>query len=501
MSGEDNAPSDRHPRPAPDNWHALAVAHSPVMIMFTDRDGNILYVNRKFTEVTGYTLDDVRGQNPRLLKSGQTPPETYRDLWTTILAGREWEGEVINRKKNGEIYWEGMRINPIRDANGHISHFLAVKEDVSPYLHLQAALQTSQERFRIVSDLVSDYAFSVVVSGVESVQFEWWTGALQRITGYTPDELLHNWKTFFHPEDLPIARQHFEQATSGDSLRAEFRIITRGGETRWVENRLHSERISPDAARFICAGRDITREKLAMQATVESERRFRALFEASPDAIAIINPQGEFQLMNQQQAALLGFEGVVELLSAHTRLPDFVAPADRQQLADALTRLPNTRYGQERLSLQIVRRDGTLLPAEINLAAISIRQEAPAIMAITRDMTTYAAVQEALRTSREQYRIVTELVSDHAFALRTDPDGTLMFEWYTDGLEKLIGHTLEGPQALEQMLKRIHPDDLQTLENVQRICRQRDAHRHRIPSAGRQRQRNGHPAVYQTGQR
>ena len=108
-----------------------AVEHSSASIVITDVRGTIEYVNPKFVEITGYTSEEVIGQNPRLLKSGETPREAYADLWGTILAGKEWRGEFHNRKKNGELYWELASISPIWDARGRITHFVAVKEDIT----------------------------------------------------------------------------------------------------------------------------------------------------------------------------------------------------------------------------------------------------------------------------------------------------------------------------------------------------------------------------------
>src|SRR5271169_7147422 len=82
-----------------------AVEQSPASVVITDTDGNIEYVNPKFTRVTGYAPDEVLGMNPRILKSGEQPPEVYRELWETITAGREWRGEFHNRKKNGDLFW------------------------------------------------------------------------------------------------------------------------------------------------------------------------------------------------------------------------------------------------------------------------------------------------------------------------------------------------------------------------------------------------------------
>ena len=107
------------------------VEQSPATIMITDINGNIEYVNPKFTEITGYTFDEVRGLNPRVLKSGDKSPEEYEELWNTILGKKEWRGEFQNKKKNGELYWEFASISPIFNEKGQITNFIAVKEDIT----------------------------------------------------------------------------------------------------------------------------------------------------------------------------------------------------------------------------------------------------------------------------------------------------------------------------------------------------------------------------------
>ena len=117
-----------------------AVEQSPASIVITNPAGDIEYVNPKFIEVTGYTLAEVLGKNPRILKSGEMSPEAYGVLWQTIAAGKEWSGEFHNKKKNGELYWESASISPIRDLAGRVTHYVAVKEDIT------ARKQTEAER-------------------------------------------------------------------------------------------------------------------------------------------------------------------------------------------------------------------------------------------------------------------------------------------------------------------------------------------------------------------
>ncbi|MCX6164152.1 MAG: PAS domain S-box protein [Ignavibacteriae bacterium] len=108
-----------------------AIKQSPVTIVITDIKGNIEYVNPKFEEVTGYHPEEVIGQNPKVLKSGEKSSEEYKELWDTITSGKDWIGEFHNKKKNGEFYWEKASISPVKNSEGKITHFLAVKEDIT----------------------------------------------------------------------------------------------------------------------------------------------------------------------------------------------------------------------------------------------------------------------------------------------------------------------------------------------------------------------------------
>jgi diguanylate cyclase (GGDEF)-like protein/PAS domain S-box-containing protein len=109
-----------------------AVEHSPISIVITDINGNIEYVNPKFTTITGFTLDEVRGKKPAdTFGSSETLPETRAEHWQTILSGKEWHGEMLNRRKNGESYWVAVSISPIIDSNGIITHFVSINEDIT----------------------------------------------------------------------------------------------------------------------------------------------------------------------------------------------------------------------------------------------------------------------------------------------------------------------------------------------------------------------------------
>lgn len=120
----------------------LAVEQSANTIVITDVNGNIEYVNPKFTEISGYTKDEVRGKNPRILNAGTQPKEYYAEMWKTISAGNTWKGLFNNKKKNGELFWEQVTITPIKNETAEIIHFLAIKEDIT-------ALKENEQKLKI----------------------------------------------------------------------------------------------------------------------------------------------------------------------------------------------------------------------------------------------------------------------------------------------------------------------------------------------------------------
>ncbi len=121
-----------------------AVGQSPVAVVITDRNGDVEYVNPTFTRITGYELGEVRGQNPRILKSGLTPDETYKGLWSQLIAGEVWTGEFVNRRKDGMPYWARATISAMRTPAGEITHFVGVQEDVTEAREAQEALKTAK---------------------------------------------------------------------------------------------------------------------------------------------------------------------------------------------------------------------------------------------------------------------------------------------------------------------------------------------------------------------
>ena len=123
-----------------------SIEQSPSTIIITDINGNIEYVNPKFTEITGYSPEEAIGKNPRILKSGEMSEEVYKNMWETISSGEVWRGEFRNRKKNGELYWEWATMTSIKNENGVITNYIAIKEDISARKQMEADLIIAKDK-------------------------------------------------------------------------------------------------------------------------------------------------------------------------------------------------------------------------------------------------------------------------------------------------------------------------------------------------------------------
>ncbi len=124
---------------------STAVAQSNASMVITDRDGNIVFVNDAFVATTGYTRDEAIGQSPRLLQSGVTALATYQTLWQTIMAGQTWRGELQNKKKSGELYWEFATISPVLDDKGGVTHFIAIKDNITERKRQEVEIRQAKE--------------------------------------------------------------------------------------------------------------------------------------------------------------------------------------------------------------------------------------------------------------------------------------------------------------------------------------------------------------------
>jgi PAS domain S-box-containing protein len=258
---------------------STAVEQSPVSVVITDAKGAIEYVNPKFTEVTGYSTEEALGKNSRFLKSGEMSSEAYRELWLTIMAGSVWQGEFHNKKKNGELYWEHASISPVRNAQGTIISFVAVKEDITQQKQVEASLRTSEAHYRHLEahyrSLVEGipgivYVFSSTRGGI------YYSSQVTEVLGYTPEQLYAQpllWHDTIHTEDLPRVNACIHAAKEGKAFGVEYRIKDAQGHYRWFDDRSTEVRQNGDEVLIEGFVLDITERKQAEQDRLNLEKK------------------------------------------------------------------------------------------------------------------------------------------------------------------------------------------------------------------------------------
>ncbi|MDW7695200.1 PAS domain S-box protein [Flammeovirgaceae bacterium SG7u.111] len=192
-----------------------AVKYSPSAIVITDKHGVIEYVNPRFTEVTGYIPTEVIGKTPRLLKSGKQPKDFYSNLWKTIADGQLWEGEFHNKKKSGELYWERAAIGPISDKDDKITHFVAIKEDVTDKKRINEELRKKEHIYRTLVEQLPNSGVFLFDKNLEYVLAE--GPIIEQVNRKKEDfEGKHVSKTF-RPDVLEDSLARYKKALQGEA--------------------------------------------------------------------------------------------------------------------------------------------------------------------------------------------------------------------------------------------------------------------------------------------
>lgn len=216
---------------------SVALEQSANVVVITDPQGNIQYVNKAFTLTTGYLPGEVLGKNPRILKSGFQPADFYETLWRTISNGQQWQGEFRNKNKNGEVYWENATITPVKNKDGRIIRYIAIKENITGRKMAEDALKQSEEKYRSLIANIPGVIYRCAFDKDWTMHYI--SNAIEDLTGYKPEEYINNnvrsFVSIIHPDDrervndtIAIGIESFQQYS------IEYRIITSKNSVRWV---------------------------------------------------------------------------------------------------------------------------------------------------------------------------------------------------------------------------------------------------------------------------
>jgi PAS domain S-box-containing protein len=407
-------------------------------IVITDSVGTVVWANRAFSEMTGYSLEEAAGKNPRaLLKSGKHDSSFYKKMWDTIIAGNDWRGEVINRRKDGSLYDEEMTITPLRTGGTRITHFVAVKQDITERKRMEEAMASSEKRFRELANLLPQTVYETDLNG--NIIF----GNRASFDMFGIDE--NDFKSglnvlrFIAAEDKERAKADIARAmgsgkTSGGM---QYRMVRKDGSTfSGLEyGSVMFANGKPAGLRGLIV--DISAQKEAEQIAVGLKNKFEAIFDNVRDAIFLGNRSRFFDCNRSAEELFRGGREKIFNSTAADMSPEF-QPDGSSSRKKASEKIEAALSGQSQFfEWQHKRFDGTLFIAEVSLDRFDLEGE-DVILAVVRDVTERKGLEGQLLQS-QRLESLGRLTSGIAHDFNNVLGGILGFS--SLGLRKADEHT------------------------------------------------------------
>ncbi|MEI7726998.1 MAG: PAS domain S-box protein [Bacteroidota bacterium] len=397
-----------------------AVEQNPASIVITDINGDIEYVNPKFCDLTGYKKEEALGKNPRILKSENTTDEHVKDLWSTILSGKEWSGELQNKKKNGELYWESALISPIINDNRKITHFIAIKEDITERKRAEAERIRQSGLITSLLDSIPDIIFFKDTEGFYlgcNLPFAEFVGkAKNEIVGKTDHDLFDNETadlfTHFDKEmlKLKVSRHNEEWITYPDGRKV---LLDTLKTPYWASN--------GSLIGILGISRDITMRKEAEDALQLSSKKWEAIIAASPDGIGMASLDGKLQLMSDKLATMYGYSFDQKEEYFGKTIFDFIDPSHHEKLVANIRKLIAGEHDQQISEYLALKKDHSKFYVDVNSTLLCNSQGDPeSILFVERDITSRKQSEEVLQNERTLFRTIIDLIPDAVYVKDTE---------------------------------------------------------------------------------
>ncbi|MCK5091362.1 MAG: PAS domain S-box protein [Gammaproteobacteria bacterium] len=272
LSGSQTDITERHQADSKLRLQTSALTAADDGIVITDREGNIQWVNRAYTRLTGYELDEVLGKNPRILKSGKHNQIFYKKMWDTILGGKTWHGELWNKRKDGGLYLEEERITPVLGQGGEVGHFIAIKRDITD----RKSIEEELVRFKSTLDKTLDCVF---MFEPESLKFFYVNqGAMEQV-GYSHEDLMQMTPVDIKPKfDEAKFRKLITPLIDGPVHTATFETIHQHKDGHHISVEISLQYVFPkgEPPRFVAFVRDIT-ERQQLQKQLQQAQKMEAI--------------------------------------------------------------------------------------------------------------------------------------------------------------------------------------------------------------------------------
>lgn len=434
-----------------------AIEQCKVAFLVTDPDGRIEYVNPYFTLLTGYSLDELIGENPKIVGSKYHSKEFYEGLWDTIKSGKTWEGEFLNKKKNGELYWESATIGPVTNEKGEIIRFVSAKVDITEKKHAQ------EKQRRKEAEITSIYRSAPIGIGmVKNRIILYANDTLCEIVGYTFDEIKGKNSMMLYENDEEYERvgsEKYSQIEKDGVGRVKTRFKCKDGRIKTVL--LSSSPINPDdlSEGVTFSVLDLTDWKRTEAYLKESEEKFRQLAEKSPNMI-FINQREKIVYANKMCEELTGYS------KKEFYAPDFdfkilIQP---EYLELLMKNFKAHMEGTDVPPYEYALRTKTGQRIESIISTKLIRYgEDQAILGIVTDISKQKRTEEKVRQSEKDYRTLFEEAHESIFVFT--PEGEIILDVNQQAC-KVYGFDRE--ELIGMSLKELSKDVAKGEENIKK---------------------------------
>lgn len=452
---------------------------SDFVIQYDVASNKMLYISPSYEKALGYTVDEINNLDP-YMRVHPDDLEIATKAMFQVLDGKPVEGvQYRSRTKSGEYIWVEAYSNPVKDDAGNIKQIIISARDITSRKQTELALKVSEERYRIISELISDYAYFYRFNPDGSRTREWITDSVERVTGFSPSELPQQTigltdKSYLG--DLQAAQDDIDRLHRGEQIHREFQTYTKNRELRWLSvfrrpvwNDNHTEVIG-----YYGVAQDITERKQAALALEASEERYRILTELTSDYAYFfrINEDGTQvrEWITESVIRVTGYSAE-EMPQTPDKLAKIFFPDDIVKAVDEIKLLKQGQIVNSETRLYT--KSGELRWLNISRRPVwdDEHTRVAGYYGVAKDITDRKNATLALEASEERYRTLTELTSDYAYFFRINEDGTLVREWITDAVTRVTGYTPdEMPQDQEGLAKIFFAGDVQqTISEVEQL--------------------------------
>ncbi len=341
----------------------IAIEQSPVSIIITDPDGTIEYVNPNFEKLTGYSSEEAIGKKPNIIKSEVTPDSVYKELWDTIKKGETWVGEFVNKKKNGELYWESATISVVLDDNNNITNFLAIKVDITENKRIIDELMEREEKFRTLTQNlnVGVYRNTPGITGI----FLEVNPAFLRIFGFRSKNELERFKVVdLFPDPYEQKRIEEKLTTRGFLIDEEIKLRKKDGTIFFASM---SATLARDDLGKVMHYDGIVEDITGRKQTEEEIRRLSKVFLDGTIPTIIEDLDGIIQDLNDEAVNAYGWTRE-ELIGKPIKI---LVPEERHEQANEL--LNRCKAGEQIRNVEGIRKkkDGTEIQVLLTLSLLT----------------------------------------------------------------------------------------------------------------------------------